>query len=173
MNGKELSVAAYNDNDIKALIGCAKDISEPPKKDMRLVGADWRNEMKLVASNDAAGEFTVFMRQSEDFPENFSIGLVFHPNDGRGEITLLRCNGQHGVYNGGSGDANHPHWDYHIHTASEIAQDVGERAEKIAEKTVEYASFDEALQYFVKVVNLNQKDYDKYFFKSKQPRLFV
>jgi hypothetical protein len=38
-------------------------------------------------------EFRAFLRRSEDLPENFSIGLVFLPKDGTGEVPLLRCNG--------------------------------------------------------------------------------
>jgi hypothetical protein len=106
---------------------------------MKLVRADWRNDCKLVA-NGIEGEFSVFMRRSEDFPENFSIGLVYAPKDGSGEITLLRCNGQHGVFNGNFAP-NHPHWGYHIHQASEAAIASGLKSEKHAERTEAYASF--------------------------------
>ena len=47
--------------------------------------------MKLVAADPVAGEFQVFMRRSDEFPENFSIGLIYQPNDERGEIVLMRC----------------------------------------------------------------------------------
>jgi hypothetical protein len=165
-------MALYTQHDIDELIGCPKKIDSAPRKELKLVGADWRNDMILAASDGTKGDFSVFMRKSEDFPENFSIGLVYHAIDGRGEITLLRCNGQHGVYNGGGGDSSHPHWDYHIHRASESALDAGERAEKYATKTIEYATFDEALQYFVVAVNLNEKDRNKYFQRKNQPWLF-
>jgi hypothetical protein len=121
------------------------------------------NDAKLVASNEVAGEFLVFMRRNEDFPENFSIGLIYQPNDGSGEVVLLRYNGPHGSFNGGSGRASHPHWDYHVHTASQKALEAGERAEKYADKTTAYASFEEALPYFAKTVNLNERDAYKYF----------
>jgi hypothetical protein len=156
-------VAAYSQKDIDDLIACPKEISEPPKKDMKLADAHWRNDMKLVASNGILGEFLVFMRRSEDFPENFSIGLIYQPNDGRAEVVLLRCNGQHGVYNGGAGNASHPHWDYHIHVASEKALEAGERAERHADKSSAYASFEEAVQYFILRVNLSNRDVEKYF----------
>ena len=83
------------------------------RKELRLVGTDWRNDMKMV-SKGHPGEFNAFFRRSEDFPENFSIGLSYDPKDGSGEITLLRCNGPHGVFNG-TFDPTHPHWGYHIH----------------------------------------------------------
>lgn len=156
-------MAAYSQKDIDDLIACPKSVSDPPKKDMRLVDADWRNDAKLVATNNTVGEFHVFMRKNADFPENFSIGLIYQPNDGSGEVVLLRCNGPHGIYNGWSGGAIHPHWEYHVHTASEKALEAGERAEKYAEKTTAYASFEEALPYFAKTVNLSEKDAHKYF----------
>lgn len=165
-------VAIYSQKEINDLIVCPKMISEPPKREMKLIGADWRNDMKLIASDGTLGEFSVFMRKSEDFPENFSIGLIYHSKDERGEIGLIRCNGPHGDYNGGkSGDEDHPHWDYHIHTASERALDAGERAEKYAVKTSEYASFEEAVQYFVKTVNLEKGYVNQYFPRNRQREL--
>jgi hypothetical protein len=152
-------VVAYSEDQIKELIECPKTVSDPPKREMRLFGADWRNDMTLTATNGTEGEFSVFMRRNEDFPENFSIGLRYQPN----EIVLVRCNGPRGTYNSGSGDANHPHWDFHIHVASEKAQEAGERAEKYASKTEAYASFEEAIQHFLKAVNLDQKQAAKHF----------
>jgi len=128
---------------------------------MKLVGADWRNDCKLVAGG-VEGEFSVFMRKSEDFPENFSIGMLYTPKDGSGEITLLRCNGQHGIFNG-SFAPDHPHFSYHIHRASEIAITNGFKPEKYAEKTEEFASFEEAVQHFVKLINLDPADAMKHF----------
>jgi len=133
---------------------------------------DLRNDMKLVASDDTEGQFSVFMRKSGDFPENFSIGLIYHPADSPGEITLVRCNGQHGEYNGGPGDPSDPHWHYHVHQAQEVALDAGERAEKYAVKTDAYASFEEAVQYFLKTVNLDEKESRIHFPTKVQSILF-
>jgi hypothetical protein len=119
------------------------------------------------------GSSSSSFEKNEDFPENFSIGLKYNPTDERGEIILLRCNGQHGVYNGGSGTPDHPHWDYHVHTASEEALSVGERAEKYAVKTTEYASYEEALHYFLKTVNIDEAECNKYFPKRQQTLLFL
>lgn len=52
----------------------------------RSVSRSWsvpigRNDMTLVAE-DRPGEFNVFFRRSEDFPENFSIGLSYDQKDG-------------------------------------------------------------------------------------------
>jgi hypothetical protein len=155
-------VAAYSQSDIDDLISCPKEISDPPKKEMKLNGAHWRNDAKLKASDGKTGEFSMFMRKNEDFPENFSIGLSYNPRDGRSEITLLRCNGKHGDFNK-SFDPTHPHSDFHIHRAKETAIDEGLAPEKDAAKTDEFASFEWALQYFVRAVNLNPEDAHKYF----------
>jgi len=128
---------------------------------MKLVGAHWRNDCKLVA-NGVEGEFSVFIRRSEDFPENFSIGIVYEPKDGSGEITLLRCNGQHGIFNS-SFDPHHAHFTYHIHRASETAIAHGFKPEKFAENTEDFASFEGAVQHFVKLINLDPADARRYF----------
>jgi len=116
--------------------------------------------MKLL-SEGRPGEFAAFLRRSDDFPENFSIGLIYDPKDGSGEVTLLRCNGQHGVFNG-TFDPQHPHWGYHIHKASEAAMSAGLKPEKYAISTKEYASYEEAVQVFVKLINLDAGEAKKH-----------
>jgi hypothetical protein len=64
----------YSQTEIDQLVSCPKQVSTPQRKELRLVGADWRNDMKMV-SKGRPGEFNAFFRRSEDFPENFSIGL--------------------------------------------------------------------------------------------------
>ena len=126
----------------------------------------------MLATDGTTGTFSMFMRRNDDLPENFSIGLTYHANDGRPEITLLRCNGKHGIFTG-SGDVTHPHWDFHIHKATELAQSAGFTAEKYGSKTAAFASYEQALQYFVKVVELSVADALKYFPDNTQGNLFV
>jgi hypothetical protein len=126
----------------------------------------------MIAMDGTKGTFWMFMRRNADFPENFSVGLRYNAFDGRPEITLLRCNGKHGVYTG-EGDAIHPHWDFHVHTASEAAQDAGFTAEKYGAKTTEFASYEQAVQHFIKVVNLKAQDASKFFPSGLQGSLFV
>jgi len=162
-------VAAYTQAKIDGLISCPKRFSEPPRKDMKIEGAHARNDARLV-SDGIQGEFLMFMRRSEDFPENFSIGLVYHPADGTGDITLLRCNGKHGSYNG-IFDPVHPHYDFHIHKADEKILAAGARPERNATSTTAYASFEEAVQFFVKTINLNTEEATKYFPSQLQTQL--
>jgi hypothetical protein len=125
----------------------------------------------LEPTDATTGTFSVFIRKNAVFDENFSVGLVYRSSDGRGEVILLRCNGKHGTYNFNS-DPNHPHYDFHVHKASETAIEAGERAEKHAVKTTEFASYREAVQYFVKTVNINQVNAAKHFPSEVQTRLF-
>jgi hypothetical protein len=143
---------SYTQEEIDLLIACPKLVSEPPKREMKLDRGHFRNDMRLKSS-DGKLDFRVFMRRSEDLPENFSIGLAFTPNDGTGEIQLLRCNGPHGRYNY-SFDPDHPHCDYHVHRASAASIDAGLRPETAAAATREFASYEEALKYFLRTANV-------------------
>jgi len=151
----------YSQRDIDELISCPKNVSEAPKREVKLVGAHWKNDMTLVAEG-RPGEFNVFFRRSEDFPENFSIGLSYDQKDGSGETILLRCNGPHGAFNA-TFNPTHPHWGYHIHRATESAINAGLKAERHAEITTAYASYEEAVHHFVKLINLDATEIAKYF----------
>lgn len=164
-------MAPFTSGEIDLLISCSKEIAEAPAKALKLVDADWRNGAKLRAA-DVKGVFSMFMRKNDDFPENFSVGLSYNAQDGRPEITLLRCNGKHGQFTG-LGDAAHPHWGFHIHTATEEAQNAGFAPEKYASISSDFASYEEALQYFVKRINLNPQQAAKYFPNSIQHQLFT
>ncbi len=69
-------MTTYSQQDIERLISCAKVISDPPRKEMRVERGSRRNDMRL-RSQEGELEFSVFMRVNDDFPENFSIGLEY------------------------------------------------------------------------------------------------
>jgi hypothetical protein len=142
----------YTQDEIDNLIGCAKVVCDPPKRDLKLDRGHFRNDMRLK-SVDGKLEFRAFMRRSEDLPENFSVGLAFLPKDGTGEVLLLRCNGPHGGYND-SFDPEHPHWDFHVHRASAEMIEAGQRPEKSAAVNRDFASYEEAVQYFLRTTNV-------------------
>jgi hypothetical protein len=152
---------SYTEQEITRLIKCPKTVLDAPRREMKAVDGFRRNDLSLIAVG-VPGYFYVFTRQTEDFPENFSIGLRYDPKNGNGDIILLRCNGPHGPYNNGA-DPNHPHWDFHVHRASQEAIESGFRAEKHAEKALEFASFEEALPYFLKEINVEEQDVETYF----------
>jgi len=149
----------YSQLEIDQLVACPKLISDPPKRDLKHDRVHFRNDMRLKSVDDKL-EFRVFMRRSEDFPENFSIGLVFMAKDGSGDVVLLRCNGPHGGYND-SFDPEHPHWEYHVHRASAEMMEAGLSPEKAATSNRDFASYEEAVQYFLRATNVT--DAAKYF----------
>jgi len=147
----------YTQQELDDLISCEKDICDPPKKDMRKERGSRRNNMRL-RGRDGSLEFSVFMRINEDFPEDFSIGLEYHPQEERGSICLLRCNGPHGDFLGSPIPSSHFH--YHIHKAKSQNLASGLRAERGGEVTDTYASYDQALHHFLRVIHaVNAEEY--------------
>lgn len=154
----------FEENEIDRLIQCPKHIIESPKKEAQLYNGHWRNDMKLQ-SIDGEHDFSVFIRKNEDFEENFSIGLIYYPKDIRGELHLLRCNGPHGPH------IMFDHHDrFHIHKANPDNIGIGTKADRSAFITKEYASFQDALGYFLKKCNI--KDAEKHFPDVLQRELF-
>ena len=135
---------------------------------MRLENANYRNDMGLVAEDGT--KFAVFFRRSDDFPENFSIGLV-HEDASGSKLILFRCNGPHGGYNH-TFDPDHPHWKPHIHWASEEAIREGHRPEKNAQLTEAYATYEEAVPYFLGVIGVEEAERTRYFPQAGQQSLF-
>jgi hypothetical protein len=65
----------FTDGELEALITCPKQVVDAPRREMRLDGKMKRNDMTLKSA-DGKLSFRVFMRQSDEFPENFSVGLM-------------------------------------------------------------------------------------------------
>ena len=148
----------YSQEEIDSLVTCAKVITEPPKKEMRCERGTRRNNMTLQ-SKDGDLEFSVFMRINEDFHENFSIGLNYSPRDERGTLCLLRCNGPHGEFLGGFPSSG-SHFRYHVHRAKAENVEGGLRGERGAESTEAYASYKDALAFFLREINvINASEY--------------
>ena len=156
--------ANTTEQDIADLIACLKEVVDPPRREMKLEGRMKRNEMTL-RSADKKHEFRVFLRQAEEFLENFSIGLVYLPHEEPGELVLIRCNGQHG------GTKMYPHHAvYHVHSIRAEDLNAGIKEPRRIEQTGEYASFAEALRIFCHRINLAEPD--QYFPGLVQRRLF-
>jgi hypothetical protein len=158
-------VGELTNQHIDYLIGCPKKIIDPPRREMALSNGHWRNGITLQ-SVDGEHDFSVFLGKNEDFEENFSIGLMYSPRETRGDICLLRYNGPHGPH------VSFDHHDrYHVHMAEEETINSGLKAERTALITEEYASFDDALGYFLRKCNIT--DADKYFPNVLQRTLFA
>jgi hypothetical protein len=119
---------------------------------MRIDGKMKRNDMALK-SKDGQHAFRVFIRQSDDFPENFSLGLMYQPGEEPGSFQLLRCNGQHG------GERVHPHHAvFHIHRSKAEDINAGILEPREIEHAASYASFREALAHFCRLIRLDRSD---------------
>ncbi|MCF6147639.1 MAG: hypothetical protein E3K37_03170 [Candidatus Kuenenia sp.] len=139
-------------------------------KEMKFEWKHKRNDMKLK-SMDTDDLFYVFMRiHTEDFQENFSIGLLHQSLEGSRNL-LIRFNGNHGQIVENPITTN-PHFGYHIHKATAKNMNNGIFEPKAVELTNEYASFNEALKYFFKRININNTDTYKHFGHLFQKKLF-
>lgn len=146
----------YSEEEINQLIGCPKLITDPPRKDFKIDRGSRRNDMRLKAQ-DGDLEFSIFIRVNQDFEENFSVGLVYHPREERGQFCLLRCNGPHGDFDGSPAS---PHFLYHVHKARPENIEAGIRAERGGEVTDRYASHQQAIRYLLMIANvLNAEEY--------------
>ena len=154
----------FTDEELAGLVACSKQVVDPPRREMRVDGKMKRNDMTLK-SEDGKHAFRVFMRQSEEFPENFSVGLMYFPGEDPGSFQLVRCNGQHG------GEKVHPHHAlFHIHRSKADDINAGILEPRNIEQTNAYASFREALSYFCGMIQLERPD--DYFPGLSQARLF-
>ena len=146
----------FTDQLIQELIVCQKKIVEPPRL-IKTKGA-FSKRIFTLQSIDGKFDFGSYFEQNVSFQENFSIGLVFYPKEEKGRICLFRCNGPHG----GVKNIAH-HFFCHIHTVD--AEDVnnGIKIERHIKETKEYATFQDALQFFVKKINLLSADRQKHF----------
>jgi hypothetical protein len=110
--------------------------------------------------------FKGFIRVNVSFQENFSIGLDYNPKEEKGTICLLRCNGNHGE------NVVFPHHSAcHIHRANAFTLNEGLKPESHIEQTAAYSGLEEAIQHFVKLINIDTAQADKHF-PPKQLNLF-
>jgi hypothetical protein len=125
-----------------------------------------RNDFEMQ-SEDGREKFKAYIRVNEELQDSFSIGLI-HINEEGKSICLLRCNGKHGEHK--NYNTKEKFFDFHIHTATHDAIESGEAPEQYAEITTEYATWQDALAYFLKTINV--KDAGNYFPEIKQTGLF-
>lgn len=139
-------MALLSDSAIGELISCVKVVVDASRRVMRVEGLHRRADIK-ISSEDGSKQFVIFIRQSIEFSENFSIGLRYVPNDGTDSLILFRCNGPHGPSNGSLSGTHHPH--PHVHTATSSNLEEGLRPERGAEITTEFAELWGATSFFL------------------------
>ena len=146
----------FTDELLANLISCPKIIVDAPKRTIAVRGSD---KIKFsLESSDHNHSFIGFISKNQTFQENFSIGLVYNPKDEKGKIVLMRVNGPHGP------TENMPHHSGpHVHLATADRINSGLKPEGSIEINVPYISIEEAIQYYVKRINIDIIDIHKYF----------
>ena len=163
--------AMLTDQQIQDLVSCSKVITnKEPSRGYREENRHLRCDLELTATEDSSTTFTVFIRQSTEFIENFSIGLLYSSdNPILGTVTLVRYNGPHGeISREPDGHYAKPHI-YRI-TASELESGNVRPQERHREVTVRYSTFEQGLAIFFNdtcVVN-----FEDYFPNILQGNLF-
>ena len=146
----------YTDEFISELLSCSKRVSSAPKDSG--VGRGSSKIKFTLESINTNHTFSGFISRNLTFQENFSIGLVYQQKDEKGTIVLIRVNGPHGP------NENMPHHEGpHIHLATADRINAGLKPEGHIETKVPYATIEEAVQYFVKRINIIPIDRHKYF----------
>lgn len=139
------------DDFLQKLITCPKRAIKAERKQMLVINRSRRNNISLV-SVDGRYTYTMFLRQSADFMEDFSVGLIWtnaakYSSIGK-DMILVRFQGPH---DSGKPFGEDLHHDYHIHQLS--AADISERRfSKPSNKGIsrEFSSFEGAVLAFIK-----------------------
>ncbi len=147
----------YTDEHIEALIACEKKIVSPPSMEYKEERGHMKKNFSMLSTIDNFS-FRGFIRYNMMFIDNFSVGLDYEPREEKGTICLIRCNGTHGE------NKHLPHHkSFHLHRATAETINSGGRAESFVEPTTEDATLEQAIQYFIKKINLTMADRYKYF----------
>lgn len=152
---------SYTDDSIRDLITCPKRVSDPPAREFKEENRHRRKDMRLQSTDGHNRTFEVFIRQSLEFSEDFSLGLMYLSPEGK-RMTLVRFNGQHDQSNDPL-DLAKTHFQYHIHTATAANLNDGRYDKHPAAPAARYASFEEATVEFLAAIQLDQGDVARHF----------
>lgn len=137
------------------LITCKKVVSKVERKKMVHENRHYKNTATL-SSIDNKYTFSMFIRVSDEFKEDFSVGLIWtNPNEFIGissNIILLRCQGPHDGKKPENFDIHHS---FHIHKIS--VNDIEEKRYKKPSNRFsveDFSSFEEAAWYFAEHCNI-------------------
>jgi hypothetical protein len=146
----------FTDKIIEELISCSKRVVDSPKDSG--VGRGSSKTKFSLESVDGQYSFSGFISKNLTFQENFSIGLVFNPKEEKGKIVLVRVNGPHGQ------NENAPHHDGpHVHRSTAERINGGLKPEGVIETEVPYSTIEDAIQYYIRRINVVPADRQKYF----------
>jgi hypothetical protein len=155
---------------IDELVSCQKHIVEAPAREFKEENRHRRKDMRLQDLNDPKRIFSVFIRQSLEFDEDFSLGLVYLSPDGK-RMTLIRYNGQHDQSNDPYDQAK-THFQYHIHKATAENLNNGRYDKHPAIAAHDYASFADATGVFLATIGVRLRDIETHFSSMVQLPLF-
>lgn len=146
----------FTDELLEELINCPKKVIEAPKDTG--VGRGSSKTKFLLESIDGKYSYNGFISKNLTFQENYSIGLVYNPREEKGKIVLLRVNGPHGL------NENAPHHDGpHVHLATAERINAGLKPEGFIETEVPYSTIEDAIQHYIKRINVIPADRQKFF----------
>lgn len=146
----------FTDELIEELVNCPKKVVVAPKDSG--VGRGSRKIKFLLESVDGQHSFSGFISKNLTFQENYSIGLVYNPKEEKGKIVLLRVNGPHGQ------NENAPHHDGpHVHLSTAERINAGLKPEGVIETDVPYSTIEDAIQHYIKRINIIPADRQKHF----------
>lgn len=146
----------FTDKLIKELVSCPKKVIDAPR-DFGF-GRGSNKTKFLLDSVDGLYSFSGFISKNLTFQENYSIGLIYNPKEEKGKIVLLRVNGPHGP----NENASH-HDGPHIHLPTAARINAGLKPEGLIETNVTYSTVEDAIQYYIKRVNIISADRQRYF----------
>ena len=142
------------------LITCKKNAVRADRKGLLVSNRHKKNTVYLT-SQDGNYEFKMFMRQSEEFIEDFSIGLIWtnpttYIDISKNSVILLRCQGPH---DGKAPLGTDLHHDYHIHRIT-LDDFKAKRYQKPSGRTStsDFSSFEQAIFYFISACNIQNID---------------
>lgn len=155
---------------LKEVIACPKRVIKADRKKMLLENRHHKNKLDMI-SEDQGYTFKMFMRQSDEFVEDFSVGLIWtnpqkYINVSK-NIIMLRCQGPHDGKQEMGFDIHH---DFHTHEISPL--DIEEKrfikpSTRVSTKS--FRSFEQALCYFIgKCGIINIEDFIEFWFDPNQ-----
>lgn len=141
---------------LQNVLHCEKNALRADRRKMAYSNRHKKNTIYLT-SVDGIYEYKLYLRQSEEFIEDFSVGLIWtnpsrHIEISKSSVILLRCQGPH---DGKAPLGTDIHHDYHIHTITleDFAQ---KRYQKPSGRvtTFEFSSFEQAIFYLINAYNV-------------------
>ena len=135
--------ADFSDAEIARLISEPKQLPSDWRTRLNMRPKRGHKEQQLDLAGESGSEFRIILRQSNVNPLDFSVILSVRIPQSNRFFRLRRYNGKsHQHTNQIEGDT---FYDFHIHTATQRYQDIGEREDTYAETTDRYSNLVEAI----------------------------